>query len=290
MGFAMCSGAAGRRWGRTLSAPSLLLASLALLVALALPARAQAPRLVDMRPPSVFGSPIVGHILTGFPGVWSSGQALELGYQWRRCPAAGPCSDVPGATSLVYTPGTVDLGARIQLRVSARSGGATEVRDSEPTEPVTDGSGRPAPNATPAPPSPSPSFSAPAPVAGRTRERQRMIDPFPVVRIRGRFSTRWTLFSLVTVRAPAGAQIAMQCTGRGCAFRDRRRTVPGDAPVRITGLERRFAPGARLVVRVTAPDRIGKYTRISVRRGRRPGRWDGCLMPGAADPVACPPA
>jgi hypothetical protein len=134
-----------------------------------------------------------------------------------------------------------------------------------------------------------PARAEPPPPQASGADPLRMIDPFPVVRIRGRFSVRWTRFTLVTVRAPIGAVIAMKCTGRGCAFRNRRRTVSANL-VRIPGFEHRMAPGARLVLRVTQPGRIGKYTRISVRSGLPPARWDGCLMPESTEPVACPSA
>jgi hypothetical protein len=178
----------------------------------------------------------------------------------------------------VYSVTSADGGHRIQLRVTARSGDATAVRDSEPTEWVPGAGGT---STTPSPPA---AAAPPAPTA----RRARMIEPFPEVRIRGRFTLRWTRFTLITVRAPVGVAIAMTCTGRGCPFRDRVRTVTARTLVRIRALERRFAPGAVIVMRVTRPDRIGKATRISIRRGRRPGRWDGCVMPGSAEPVTCP--
>ena len=39
---------------------------------------------------------------------------------------------------------------------------------------------------------------------------------------------------------------------------------------------------------VTKDDAIGKYTRFRIRRGREPGRVDGCLFPGNLDPGSCP--
>jgi hypothetical protein len=263
--------------GRTLGRRSSSLGAVLLLVVLAPgeAAPAAAPR-VNMMLPSVFGEAIVGQMLVGFPGVWSGAFPLELESQWRRCPVAGPCGDIPGASSSVYTVTPADSGHRIQLRVTARSGDATEVRDSEPTEQVPGASTAGGASDTPSP--------APAPAA----QRARLIEPFPEVRIRGRFTMRWTRFTLVTVRAPIEAAIAMTCTGRGCPFRDRVRTVTGRTLVRIRALERRFAPGAAIVLRVTSRDRIGKATRIAIRRGRRPGRWDGCVLPGSTDPVACP--
>jgi hypothetical protein len=274
----MCSRIVGRTLGRRSSSLAAVLLLAMLAPGEAAPAAAS---LVNIMPPSVFGGAAVGDILVGFPGVWS-GSPLELESQWRRCPAAGPCSDIPGASSSVYTVAPADGGHRIQLRVTARSGDATVVRDSEPTEQVPGAATAGEPSTTPVPVA----AAAPAPPA----RRARLIEPFPEVRIRGRFTMRWTRFTLVTVRAPVGAAIAMTCSGRGCPFRDRGRTVTGRTLMRIRALERRFAPGVAIALRVTRPDRIGKATRIAIRRGRRPGRWDGCVMPGSTDPVACPPA
>jgi hypothetical protein len=282
----MWSRTAGRCCSRVLGSSALLITALPLSAVLAFPApsRAQAPLpLVNITPPKVVGSASVGGILTGIPGVWV-GEALELAYQWQRCEIAGPCTDIPGASTPVYFVGPGDVGSRLRFRVTATSGGATEVRDSEPAEAVPGERQRAAagPRETTAAAAPPPA-AAPAPAAVRAR----LIYPFPVVRITGWFTARWTLFRRVTVRAPVGARIAIRCTGPGCAFRNRRRTVSRRGLVRITGLERRFRPGVRLLLLVTEPDRIGKYTRISVRRGRTPARRDACVMPGAAAPVAC---
>jgi hypothetical protein len=279
MGFAMWSRRVDRRWSRTVGSHFALPVLLAVLVPIAAARAAAAP--VDMMPPSVFGEANVGQTLVGFPGVWSSGDSLELDYQWMRCPVTGPCTDIPSASSLVYRVAPDDAGHRILLRVSARSGDATTVRDSEPSERVP-GASMPAQGASATSPPPVPAASGPA------ERRARMLEPFPEVRIRGRFTMRWTRFTLVSVRAPAGAAIAIECTGRGCPFRDRLRTATGRTPVRLAGLERRFRAGVALLLRVTKPGRIGKATRIWMRRGRRPGRWDRCVMPGSTEPVACP--
>jgi hypothetical protein len=244
--------------------------------------RAQAPSpLLNMTPPKVVGSASVGHILTGTPGVWTGEAPLELGYQWRRCEIAGPCTDIPGASTPSYSVGPGDIGLRIRFRVIASSGGATAVLDSEPTETVPGEPERaaPAPRETAATPPASAPASSPV--------RARLIAPFPVVRITGWYTARWTVFSRVTVRAPAGVLVTIRCTGRGCPFRHRRRTVSRRALVHIAAFERRFRPGVRLLLVVTEPGRIGKYTRIRVRRSRAPARRDACVMPGGAQPVAC---
>ena len=48
--------------------------------------------------------------------------------------------------------------------------------------------------------------------------------------------------------------------------------------------------GAGCTVRVTQPRRIGKYTRLRIRRGKAPLRIDRCLMPGRSRPAKCPNA
>jgi hypothetical protein len=283
----MCSRTAGRCRSRMLGAALSLTALIAVLW-LPAPGRAQAPLpLHNMTPPNVVGSASVGQILTGVPGVWTGEAPLELGYQWRRCEIAGPCTDIPGASTPTYSVGPGDVGLRIRFRVIASSGGATEVLDSEPTEAVPGERERAAlgprePSAAASPPAVP---AAPAPASRPVRAR--LIDPFPVVRITGWYTARRTVFRRVTVRAPAGARIAISCTGRGCPFHERRRTVSGRALVRIAALQRRFRPRVRLLLLVTEPGRIGKYTRITVRRGRAPARRDACVMPGGAQPVAC---
>jgi hypothetical protein len=52
-------------------------------------------------------------------------------------------------------------------------------------------------------------------------------------------------------------------------------------------VQRTYRPGAVLDVRVTGPDRIGKFTRIRFRRDRTPRRVERCLEPGNRKPVLC---
>ena len=158
----MWSRTVGRRRSSTVGGRFAVLLLLAMLapVAAALCAARAAASPVDMMPPSVFGEANVGQMLVGFPGVWTSDDSLELDYQWRRCPLIGPCTDIPGASSLVYRVTPDDAGHRILLRVSARSGDATTVRDSEPSGRVP-GASTPAPGASAASPPAIPAVSGP---------------------------------------------------------------------------------------------------------------------------------
>lgn len=58
--------------------------------------------------------------------------------------------------------------------------------------------------------------------------------------------------------------------------------------LRIRRAQRAFRAGQVLEVRVTATNRIGKYTRIAFRRRRTPRRRDLCLSPVMAKPSPCP--
>jgi hypothetical protein len=122
----------------------------------------------------------------------------------------------------------------------------------------------------------------PAPVGSTATP---FITPFPVVRVAGRFTRRYTKLTRVSVRAPHDVQIGVRCQGRGCRFK---RKVLAAGAVRVRSLQRRFRPGAVLEIRITQPDHIGKYMRLRVRSGRAPVRIDRCLTPGRAGPVSCP--
>jgi hypothetical protein len=55
-----------------------------------------------------------------------------------------------------------------------------------------------------------------------------------------------------------------------------------------TSLERRLRSGTVIEIFVTAPGRIGKYARITIRSNAAPARRDLCLNPGKSTPVAVP--
>jgi hypothetical protein len=107
------------------------------------------------------------------------------------------------------------------------------------------------------------------------------------VRISGRFTRSRTQLTRVTVNAPRGARIGVDCKGRGCPYRRKAIAVK---LVRVRALQRSYRPGATIEIRVTQPRKIGKYTRVKTRRGKAPLRIDRCLMPGSTRPVRCPTA
>ena len=121
----------------------------------------------------------------------------------------------------------------------------------------------------------------------------RYLDPFPSVRIRGRTTPSGVRLSLFSVRAPAGSEVELRCTGKGCPAKSvttKVKTRKGAAAgtTRIKRFERSLRAGIVLRVYVTSDGLIGKYTSIKIRRLALPIRQDRCLMPGSSRPVGCP--
>jgi len=119
-----------------------------------------------------------------------------------------------------------------------------------------------------------------------------LMEPFPIVRITGTDTESGVKLSLLSVLAPSGAEISVQCKGRGCPVRRGHKVTPssphGSATVRFRKFERALPAGVKLVVRVTKQGEIGKYTRFAIRKGKLPKRTDTCLEPSGVNPQACP--
>ena len=128
-----------------------------------------------------------------------------------------------------------------------------------------------------------------APTGSASGAKLAMLTPFPVVRIRGVILRGSARLSLLSVRAPTGARVKVSCHGGGCPKKKSLvlRVASGKRSVRVRSLERRLRRGAVIEVFITAPGRIGKYTRFTIRPNAAPARSDLCLQPGKAKPVAC---
>ncbi len=130
---------------------------------------------------------------------------------------------------------------------------------------------------------------APAPA---TSPPLQWLVPFPVVVLSGRIGSRaMTLTRLTVLDAPTGARILVRCRGGGCPHGALTRVVAAGAQahaVELRKLERRLSAGTVIEIFVTRAGQVGKYTRLSIRAGKAPGRSDSCIMPGASKPSACP--
>jgi hypothetical protein len=147
----------------------------------------------------------------------------------------------------------------------------------------TDLGGTPGPTAGP----PTPVAGPPAPtgaVLGNQTKSLTWLRPFPVVRIRGYLLNGGARVTLLTVRAPKRARIAVRCTGSGCP---KRRFATATVLVHLKPYERVLRGNVRLQIEVTRSGYVGKHTLIVLRRGKAPVRKDLCLFPGARTPRAC---
>jgi PKD repeat protein len=129
-----------------------------------------------------------------------------------------------------------------------------------------------------------------APQISSEAPQLRLLNPFPIVRVAGRIGRAGTRFRVLSVNAPQGATVTVKCAGRGCPFKASSRSATASRAIRIRKLEQRLLrSGASIRIYVTKPGVIGKFTRITIRRGKPPRRSDRCLMPDSnTKPVKCP--
>lgn len=214
-------------------------------------------------------------------------------------PAPAP-APAPPVASFSWFPTSPHAGEPLSLVSTSTSSGATLTRlawSLAGSAPFAEGG-----------PQVSTSFATPGPHAvtlqvtdsrGRTASvtetitvsAQQLIQPFPVVRIAGSDTPNGARLSIVTVLAPSGSTVSVTCTGRGCRSRRVVRAVPAGGGVTLLTFGRfqtRLGAGARLVIRISRSDQIGKYTSFAIRRGRLPVRVDSCLSPTGEAPMPCP--
>ena len=244
--------------------------------------------------PTISGPSSESTLTVEFTGAWTPAGATAR-YEWERCDASGACAGISNACGRVYFIQAADHGhtLRARLTVTESNGDADSAvsnaiaissyvqpsnKDNSCVEVTPTGAGEgtfTSGTQTGAGTTPSPNTSLP------------FIDPFPVVRIAGRFRGKRTTLRQVVINAPRGTRIRLSCTGRGCPYR---RKAVAVRLVRIRALQRTYRPRATIEIRVTQPKKIGKYTKVTTRRGKAPLRLDRCLMPGRTRPVKCPTA
>jgi hypothetical protein len=123
-----------------------------------------------------------------------------------------------------------------------------------------------------------------------------LMDPFPVVRIAGSVTFSGVNVSLLTVQAPVGAHVRVNCRGRGCRSASQSRLAAASSKKRrssmvVIAFKRFQGPlkaGAVLEIRIYKQGQIGKYTRFVIRRGRLPLRDDKCVGQAGLKPIPCP--
>ena len=112
-----------------------------------------------------------------------------------------------------------------------------------------------------------------------------------VVQLRSAPARRHTAVRALRVRpVRAGSRVRVSCSGRGCPFAVRARSVRRTVrSLSLTSLVRRarLRPRATLEVRVTKPQTIGIVARYRFRAGASPRVTMLCLAPGARRPARC---
>jgi PKD domain len=118
--------------------------------------------------------------------------------------------------------------------------------------------------------------------------RQRLMSPYPVVRLAGSLTRNGARVRVMSVaRAPVCARVQVTCRGRSCPAR-RARAFSDRGRVRFRRFERRLRAGTVLTVRISKANLIGKFTRFRIRRDLAPKRRDRCLRPGERTGSPCP--
>ena len=247
--------------------------------------------------PTISGTLESGSELTASSGSWTPASATPS-YDWLRCDAAGlNCQGITGACGRTYKVRTADETHTLRVRLTAKeSSGQEASADSAQTAVIEPKPYLPNVGASdtcivvkPTGPSQG-TFSSGTQISAGSEPPPPetsldFIDPFPVIRVAGRFKGKRTTLKRVTVKAPRGARIQARCSGRGCPYRRKAQAVK---LVRFRSLQGTYRPKAKIEFRVTQSEKIGKFTRVQTRKGKAPLRIDRCLMPGKTKPVKCP--
>ncbi|HXB15365.1 MAG TPA: Ig-like domain-containing protein [Solirubrobacteraceae bacterium] len=121
-----------------------------------------------------------------------------------------------------------------------------------------------------------------------------LMRPFPVVRIVTTRAHGRLRLKALTVEGPAGATITVTCTGKGCPLRSQSRVVPrlkgksgAVQSISFPRFESGLPAGVALEIRVSGAGQVGKFTRLTVRKGKLPLRADACVNAKEPRPVPC---
>jgi hypothetical protein len=250
--------------------------------------------------PYISGDARVGSTLAANGGAWTGPKDTQTKWEWWRCPtpaSVSGCADVAESTAS-YTLTASDLGQYIVLVLYVWHDQDAAYGYSAPTAQIAPAlTAGATPTPAPAPPPPPPFEATPAPtpapapgaVLGASATRPKLLQPFPVVRMRGRLTLLGAQVTLLSVRAPRHVRILVHCAGTGCPQTRWQRTATRQRLTRIGAFERNLISGMRITVSVTRRGYIGKRTTFWIRRGRVPRRTDGCLT-SAGRTVRCPAA
>jgi hypothetical protein len=107
------------------------------------------------------------------------------------------------------------------------------------------------------------------------------------------FSQFTTVVNLMVRPVPKGARVEVRCRGAGCDFRRRLRAVKSSArgrqgvALQDAFRDDRLGVGARVEVRVTKRNTIGRVVTFRMRSRRLPALASKCLAPGVRRATSC---
>jgi len=197
-------------------------------------------------------------------------------------PAYGPCAS---ATTHAASASLADAAYVFRVRATDAAGNQTTATRAFIVDTIPDAPSPTTPTSDPALPT-TPRSSAP-----------RLLSPFPLVRISGTLTATGARIRLLSVRAAPGTLVRVTVSpacsrtrrsSRRCRVRRAAGTIGRRAVIGFRGLARAYSSGTVIVVRVWRADRIGKYTRFTIVRGKAPRRVDQCLVPEATRGSRCP--
>ncbi|MGB2710398.1 MAG: Ig-like domain-containing protein [Conexibacter sp.] len=201
-------------------------------------------------------------------------------------PAYGPCAS---ATTHAALAPLADGAYVFRVRATDGAGNQAIVTRAFAVDTVPEAPGPGSPTPDPTPPAAPPVTSAPSGL--------RLLSPFPLVRISGTLTPTGARIRRLSVRAPRGALVRVTVSpacsrkrrsSRRCHVLQAAGTVGRSAVIGFRDLARLYRSGTVIVVRVWSADRIGKYTRFTIVRGKAPRRVDRCLVPEATRGSRCP--
>ena len=117
------------------------------------------------------------------------------------------------------------------------------------------------------------------------------------IRANGTVGNFWVVFSTFTQPTrlevfdvtPSGASVGLKCAGGGCPVRSRTfKPKRGKVNLLRTFGKPRLRTGARIEIRITAPDALGKFVSYTMRSGKTPKVVRKCVEPVAPRPSGAP--
>jgi hypothetical protein len=240
--------------------------------------------------PTVTGIAVAGQTLRADANA-SGVPTPTVTFEWRRCDSGGGrCSSAADATGQQYKLQSGDVGHTLKLTATASNG--TQPDDSKSIitaviKRADSGSPTPAQSSfdTSVPTAVGPGTQTVTTTASGQSTPAKAIE-FPKVRIRGKLARGGVRLSYFAVLAPDTWRVEVTCSGRSCPKPKVIMSTKGSS-TRLRTYERYLRAGVRLVIRISRPNVIGKYSSFVIHANGAPQRRDLCLPPNSKKAIKC---